>query len=91
MRFEWDEKKAAANLRKCKVSFPEAVSAFYDRLSATGADPEHSIDERRFVTFGISVSGRFLAVSHADRSDAIRIISARPATRGEKGIYEETD
>jgi len=60
-------------------------------LSTTGNDPEHSIDERRFVTFGISASGRLLVVAHVDRSYAIRIISARPATRAEKGIYEETD
>jgi uncharacterized DUF497 family protein len=91
VRFERDEKKAAANLRKHKVSFPEAVTVFYDPLSATGDDPEHSIDERRFVTFGISDWGRLLVVSHVDRSYAIRIISARQATRAEKGIYEETD
>ena len=60
MRFEWDEEKAAANLRKHKVSFPEAVSVFYDPLSATGDDPEHLIDEQRFVTFGISTSGCWL-------------------------------
>lgn len=89
MRFEWDERKAAANLRKHLVSFSEAVSVFYDPLSATGEDPEHSVDERRFVTFGISASGRLLAVAHADRDDSIRIISARPVTRAEKGIYEE--
>lgn len=91
MRFEWDEKKASANFRKYKVSFSEATSVFYDPLSATGDDPEHSNDERRFVTFGISASDRLLVVSHADRSDAIRIISARRATRAEKAIYEETD
>ena len=50
MRFEWDDEKAAANLRKHKVSFSEAVSIFYDPLSATGNDPEHSIDEQRFVS-----------------------------------------
>jgi hypothetical protein len=90
VRFEWDDEKAAANLRKHKVSFSEAVSIFYDPLSATGNDPEHSIDEQRFVTFGISVSGRLLVVAHADRADGIRIISARPATRAERNIYEET-
>ena len=90
MRFEWDERKAAANLRKHGVSFSEAVSVFYDPLSATGDDPEHSIVERRFVTFGISASGRLLVVAHADRNDSIRIISARPATRSEKGIYEKS-
>jgi uncharacterized DUF497 family protein len=76
VRFEWDEKKAAANLRKHKVSFPEAVSIFYDALSATGHDPDHSADEQRFVTFGISTSGRLLVVAHVDRNEAIRIISA---------------
>ena len=89
MRFEWDVRKAAANLRKHKVSFTEAVSVFYDPLSATGDDPDHSIDERRFVTFGISASGRLLAVSHSDRDDAIRIISARPVTPVERSIYED--
>jgi uncharacterized DUF497 family protein len=87
--FEWDERKAAANLRKHKVSFTEAVSVFYDPLSATGDDPDHSIDERRFVTFGISASGWLLAVSHSDRDDAIRIISARPVTPVERSIYED--
>jgi len=89
VRFEWDVRKAAANLRKHKVSFTEAVSVFYDPLSATGDDPDHSIDERRFVTFGISASGWLLAVSHSDRDDAIRIISARPVTPVERSIYED--
>jgi uncharacterized DUF497 family protein len=88
--FEWDHKKATANLRKHQVSFLEAVSVFYDPMSATGDDPEHSIDEQRFVTFGISASGRLLVVAHTERGDAIRIISARLATRAERGIYEET-
>lgn len=89
MRFEWDKEKAKANLRKHKVSFPDAVSVFYDPLSATGDDPDHSIDERRSVTFGMSAAGQLLVVSHVDRDDAIRIISARPATRAERSIYEE--
>ena len=62
---------------------------FYDPLSATGDDPEHSASEQRFVTFGISASGRLLVVAHWDSDDTIRIVSARPATRAEKGIYEE--
>jgi uncharacterized protein len=89
VRFEWDAKKATSNLRKHRVSFPEAVSVFYDPLSATGDDPDHSIEERRFVTFGISTSGRLPVVAHVDRNGAIRIISAREATRTEKRIYEE--
>jgi hypothetical protein len=62
---------------------------FRDVLSATGADPDHSVDEERFVTVGISTGGRLLVISHTDRGDTIRIISARPATPSERGIYEE--
>jgi uncharacterized protein len=52
MRFEWDSAKAAANLRKHGVSFEEASSVFYDPLAATGPDPDHSVGEQRFITFG---------------------------------------
>ena len=89
MRFEWDASKAAANLRKHGVSFPEAASVFFDPLSATGDDPDHSLDERRFVTFGMSSSGRLLVVAHREHGDAIRIITARHATRAERTLYEE--
>jgi uncharacterized DUF497 family protein len=89
MGFEWDARKARANLRKHGVSFEEAASVFLDPLSATGDDPDHSADERRFVTFGVSSSGRLLVVAHAARGDAIRIISARRTTRAEREIYEE--
>lgn len=89
MRVEWNASKAAANLRKHDVSFDEAASVFFDPLSATGADPDHSLDERRFVTFGMSSSGRLLAVAHAERGDAVRIITARQATRAERRLYEE--
>ena len=89
MRFEWNALKATANLRKHGVSFDEAASVFFDPLSATGADPDHSLDERRFVTFGMSSSGRLLVVVHAQHEDAIRIIPARIATRAERKLYEE--
>ncbi len=89
MRFEWDPDKAAENLAKHGVSFEEAATAFRDVLSATGADPDHSLDEERFVTFGISTDGRLLAIAHTDRDDTIRIISARPVTPSERKIYEE--
>lgn len=58
MRLEWDARKAAANQRKHGVSFAEASSVFTDPLSATGDDPDHSIDQKRFVTFGVSSAGR---------------------------------
>lgn len=89
MRFEWDPRKAAENLARHGVSFEEAATVFRDVLSATGADPDHSVGEQRFVTFGISTGGRLLAVAHTDRDDTIRIISARPATPRERKIYEE--
>ena len=81
--------EATANLRKHGVSFDEAASVFFDPLSATGADPDYSLDERRFVTFGMSSSGRLLVVVHAQHEDAIRIIPARIATRAERKLYEE--
>lgn len=89
MPLEWNAQKNATNQRKHGVSFAEAASVFYDPLSATGDDPDYSADERRFVTFGVSSSGRLLVVAHADRDDVIRIISARPATRADRKIYEE--
>ena len=89
MRFEWDPGKAAENLAKHGVSFEEAATVLRDVLSATGADPDHSFDEERFVTFGISTAGRLLAIAHTDRDDTIRIISARAVTPSERKIYEE--
>ena len=89
MSFVWDTKKAAASYRKHSVSFEEASSALRDTFSATAHDPDHSEDEDRFVTFGVSSRGRLLAVSHTERGNSIRIISARLATNAERQIYEE--
>lgn len=89
MNFAWDPKKAAANLRKHGVAFEEAATVFRDTLSVSGFDPDHSVGERRFITFGISSIGRLVLVSHNDKGSAIRIISARLATRQERKIYEE--
>ena len=89
MRFEWDPVKAQGNLRKHNVSFDEAATVFQDDLSLTGDDPDHSLSEERLVTFGISSSGRLLVVSHTERGDWIRIVSARLASRSERKIYEE--
>ena len=89
MRFEWNADKARLNLRKHGVSFEEASTVFYDQLSATGEDPDHSLGERRFITLGVSSAARVLAVAHADRDDVIRIISARAATAAERRVYEE--
>jgi uncharacterized protein len=89
MKFIWDLRKANSNLRKHKVSFEEAATALNDPLAATGADPDHSIEEDRFITFGISKNGRLLVVSHTEEDNVIRIISARIANKGERKIYEE--
>ena len=89
MHFEWHAAKSAWNLRRHRVSFEEASSVFYDPLAVTGADPDHSEDEERLVTFGLSSRGRLLVVCHTERGDAIRIISARIATQSERRIYEE--
>lgn len=90
MKFEWDGAKAANNLARHAVSFEEAATVFRDPLSQTGRDPDHSIDEERFVVFGVSARGRLLVVAHTERGDTIRIINARPATTGERQIYEES-
>ena len=89
MTFEWDPIKARLNLHKHRVSFEEAATALLDPLSKTALDPEHSFTERRFVTLGVSWRGRLLAVSYTERGQNIRVISARPATRHEREIYEE--
>jgi uncharacterized protein len=87
--FEWDPAKAKRNLTKHSVDFAEAATVFGDELGATSPDPDHSMDEERYITFGISVNQRLLVVAHTDRGDRIRIISAREMTRGEKQYYEE--
>ena len=90
MEFEWDPSKAAANLRKHRVSFNEAATVFGDFLGATAVDPDHSTDENRYITVGSSNRGRVLMVAHVERGDRIRIISARTLTRTERRDYEET-
>jgi hypothetical protein len=88
MQFEWDRKKAKKNLTKHNVSFDEAMTVFYDPLSATFDDTDHSIDEERFITIGYSSEGRLLVVSHTERGKTLRIISARRATAHERKRHE---
>ena len=88
MRFEWDSEKATENLRKHRVSFDEATTVFFDPLSMTVPDPDHSIGERRFITMGASSGGRLLVVAHTDRGSTLRIISARSASASERKRYE---
>jgi uncharacterized DUF497 family protein len=88
LKFQWDDTKAQANLGKHGVSFEEAASVFGDPLALTFPDPDHSIGEKRWLTFGVSQTSRLLVVAHTHRGRSIRIISARKATRHERGIYE---
>jgi uncharacterized DUF497 family protein len=89
MEFEWDPEKAAINLAKHGVTFPDAATVFGDPQAITYSDPDHSDDEDRFLTFGHSSDGHLLIISHTDRDDRTRIISARRATRKERKLYEE--
>ena len=88
--FEWDERKAATNLRKHGVSFREAITVFYDDRARLIDDPDHSESERRLVLLGRSFADRVLAVHHTIRVRArtIRLISARRATRAERAQYQ---
>ena len=88
MEFEWDPEKAKKNHKKHGVSFEEASTVFYDPLSATFNDPDHSIGEHRLITIGFSSNGRLLVVSHTERGKTIRVISARPATARERTRHE---
>ncbi len=87
--FDWDNRKAASNLAKHKVSFTEGASVFMDSLAVTYPDGEHASGEVRFLTFGMSDRHRVLVVSHIESTRGIRIISARRVTREERKIYEE--
>ena len=90
MQFEWDQKEAAANLAKHGVAFEEASTVFGDPLALSFSDPEHSYDEHRFLTFGLSSSGRELVLCHTGSGDTIRLISARRMTAREQDDYERT-
>ncbi len=89
MEFEWDPNKSAANLKKHGISFHEASTVFGDPLSITFSDPDHSISEHRFLTFGYSRISQLLLVVHTERHGKTRIICARRATRQERRIYED--
>ena len=91
MKFEWDPQKAASNQGKHGVSFHEAASVLGDPLSITYHDPDHTNTEYRFITLGMSQSGRVLMVAHTDRGDNIRIISARRTPHQERRYYEESE
>jgi len=89
IRFEWDPAKAAANLRKHRISFEEAQTVFYDEFAVQFIDDDHSSEEERFLMLGMSSEARVLIVVHCDREagNVIRIISARKATKRESAFY----
>lgn len=89
MQFEWNPDKAELNLGKHGVSFNEATTVFNDPLSVTFPDPNHSIGEERYVIIGLSSANRLLIIAHTDRTNRVRLISAREATRNERRFYEE--
>ncbi len=89
LKFEWDENKAAGNRRKHKVSFKEACTIFSDPFFITFYDEEHSIDEDRYITIGMSNKNRMLLVAHTDFDNCYEIISARKATPNERKFYEQ--
>jgi len=89
MRFEWDPVKAAANVKKHKISFDLAKSVFYDEYAVQFFDDEHSLDEDRFLMLGMSSDARLLLMCHCEKEGGavIRIISARKATERETQYY----
>lgn len=88
IEFQWDKEKALQNFKKHGVTFEEATTTFYDTLSITISDNDHSEGEARFLLLGLSNQSRLLVVSHTDRGNSLRIISARPATSKERKYYE---
>ena len=89
INLEWSTEKAEANLKKHGVTFDEASTIFRDPLSITSDDPDHTVSERRYLAFGVSLIGRSLVVSYTVRSDTIRLISARLMTSQERRKYEQ--
>ncbi|MCI0626827.1 MAG: BrnT family toxin [Acidobacteria bacterium] len=87
--FEWDPKKAKSNARKHGVTFEEASTVLGDLLALQMPDPDHSLDEERYVVLGRSTRQRILVMSYAERPPRTRLISARQATREERRQYEE--
>jgi uncharacterized DUF497 family protein len=87
--YEWDPKKAKANLRKHGVSFEETATVFLDPLAITFPDADYSEEENREITIGLTTKHRVVFVSHCPRGDRTRIIGARRATRKERKQYEE--
>ena len=91
IRFQWDRNKDIANIKKHKISFEEAKSVFFDENARLIPDPEHSVEEERYIILGISERLNLLVVVHTYREneEVIRIISARKATNTEIKYYNK--
>jgi uncharacterized DUF497 family protein len=89
VEFDWAEAKAASNLTKHEVGFEEATTGFDNPLAVIFDDEKHSTDERREIIIGHSQRNRLLLVSFTERAHAVRLVSARLATRKERKAYEE--
>ena len=88
VEFEWDDEKAVSNFQKHGISFEEGATIFNDPEIATIFDPDHSEDEERYVSIGISIQGNLLVIVHTERKEQIRLISCRKATNTERKVYE---
>ena len=89
MDYEWNPEKATRNLERHGVSFEEAATVFDDPLYVDFYDPDHSVEEHRYISIGSSREGRLLLVSFTERGSVIRIISAREPTAAERKAYEQ--
>jgi uncharacterized protein len=89
VNLDWDPKKAISNLRRHRVSFEEAGTVFGDPMALTFNDPDHSTEEMRFLTFGMTRTDKLLIVSYTERQGVTRIISARKMSKQEREIYEK--
>lgn len=88
-RFEWDPEKSKINLKKHGVGFEEASTIFEDPQFISFLDEEHSVEEERYITIGLSIKSRLLMAAHTEREHRIRIISARKAEKNEEKFYKE--
>jgi len=91
MEFEWDPLKAEDNFKKHGVDFTEAATVLSDPLSITYSDPDHSVDEDRYIIICSSSANRLLIVTHSDRDESTHLISAREVTSHERNFYEGED
>lgn len=89
MQFEWNQRKAAINVRKHGVAFTDAIAVFSDPLARIFPDPDHSETEQRELVVGYDKSARLLLISFVERHGNVRIISARRATTTEARAHEK--